>query len=95
MGFMEQKTKDMAHLHDLANVLDGNYRTTMKAEAELFELQKHFFYVVFLCKVTAAESVNIVKKRRMRFATKRLYTTLNGRRKQLWMCRLSVRNSVD
>ena len=52
----------MAHLHDLVNVLDGNYRPTTKVEAELFELQKHFIYAVFLCKVTAAEAVNIVKE---------------------------------
>ena len=58
-----RKLKSMAHLHDLANVLDGNYRTTTKAEAELFELQKHFIYAVFLCKVTAAEAVNIIKRR--------------------------------
>ena len=57
-----RKLKSMAHLHDLVNVLDGNYCPTTKVEAELFELQKHFIYAVFLCKVTGAEAVNIVKE---------------------------------
>ena len=52
----------MAHLHDLVNVLVGNYRPTTRVEAELFELQKHYIYAVFLSKVTAAEAVNIVKE---------------------------------
>ena len=52
----------MAHLHDLVNVLDGNYRPTTNVEAELFELQKRFIYAVFLSTVTAAEVVNIVKE---------------------------------
>ena len=59
---MNRKLKSMAHLHDLVNVLDGNYRSTMRVDAELFELQKHFIYAVFLCKVTAAEAVNVVKE---------------------------------
>ena len=57
-----RKLKSMAHLHDLVNVLDENYRPTTKVEAELFELQKHFIYAVFLCKVTTTEAVNIIKE---------------------------------
>ena len=53
-------------------------------------------YAVFLCKVTAAEVVNIVKEEKdAQIATKCLYTTLNGHWKELWMRRLSVRKSVD
>ena len=37
-----------AHLHDLSNVLDPHYAPNMAEEFELFELQKHFIYSVFL-----------------------------------------------
>ena len=62
MGFMEQKTKEQGASTRSSECADGNYHPTTKVEAELFELQKHFIYAVFLCKVTAAEAVNIVKE---------------------------------
>ena len=62
MGFMEQKTKEHGASTRSSECARWKLLPTTKVEAELFELQKHFIYAVFLCKVTAAEAVNIVKE---------------------------------
>ena len=59
---MEQKTKEHCASARSRECADGDYCPTTRVEAELFEIQKHFICAVFLCKVTTAEAVNIVKE---------------------------------